>query len=673
MEHTIRADADGVVAEIHVAVGQSVDAHTVVATLTGADDPDVPTRDRRNKRAPCRPQVGAPARRLWTTWGTSRASIARWGTFTAKGGGDGRGARRPVRVANCSGFFGDRIGAAREMVEGGPIDVLTGDWLAELTMLILARQRMKHGAGSGYARTFLTQMEQVLGTCLERGIRVVSNAGGLDPAGCAAALRALATERGLDVRIAYVEGDDLLPRMAELRRGGRDLHQPRHRGDLLLLRHAGAHRERLPRWPRHHGRARRRCRRRHHRPRHRRRARRRTRGLVARLGLRRPRELDRPRRRRRRGPRHRVRRPGDRRQLRLLRRGPRPRARRLPVGRGRRRRQQRHRQARRHRRSGQRRHRHGPAALRDRWARPTRTPTSPRASTRSGLEQVGPDRVAISGVRGESAPETAKVALNTLGGFRNSASLVLTGLDIEAKADLALRTIAGLPLAQALSATPQANAAASRLDVRELDVQLLRRDREDPTLDRRRPGRAPAHREGVRPDEGRQGVHRTDRRVARSAPTPACSPPRRRRRARRTASTGRPRCPPGSSRRRVTLDDGTARSPWSRRCRRDAAAAVGWFADAEALPVDARGGVRRRAPRAPLGTFVGARSGDKGGNANVGLWVRPSGDSRARRRALRVARAGPDRRTGCASAAARGGAASRSTCTRCPTCTRSTS
>ena len=96
------------------------------------------------------------------------------------------------------------------------------------------------------------------------------------------------------------------------------------------------------------------------------------------------------------------------------------------------------------------------------------------------LEQVAPDRVAITGVKGYAAPRTAKVALNTLGGFRNSASLVLTGLDIEAKADLALRTITGLPLAQALSSTPQENAAASRLAVRELDVQLLRRDREDP-------------------------------------------------------------------------------------------------------------------------------------------------------------------------------------------------
>ncbi len=128
---------------------------------------------------------------------------------------------RPVRIANCSGFFGDRLAAAREMVDDGPIDVLTGDWLAELTMLILARQRMKHGAGSGYARTFLAQMEQVLGTCLDRGIRVVTNAGGLDPAGCAAALRAKADELGLgSVRIAYVEGDDLVARIPALSAAG---------------------------------------------------------------------------------------------------------------------------------------------------------------------------------------------------------------------------------------------------------------------------------------------------------------------------------------------------------------------------------------------------------------------------------------------------------------------
>jgi len=119
---------------------------------------------------------------------------------------------RPVRVANCSGFFGDRVSAAREQVEGGPIDVLTGDWLAELTMLILVRQRLKRGPGTGFARTFLTQMEKVLGTCLDRGIRVVSNAGGLDPHGCADALREVADGLGLAPRIAVVTGDDLTSR-----------------------------------------------------------------------------------------------------------------------------------------------------------------------------------------------------------------------------------------------------------------------------------------------------------------------------------------------------------------------------------------------------------------------------------------------------------------------------
>ncbi|MBW2235382.1 MAG: DUF1446 domain-containing protein [Deltaproteobacteria bacterium] len=121
----------------------------------------------------------------------------------------------PIRIANCSGFFGDRLSAAREMVEGGPIDVLTGDWLAELTMLILARTRLKRPNG-GYARTFVVQMEQVMGTCLDRGIKVVSNAGGLDPDGCADAVAEVAQKLGLSPKIAYVRGDDLVPRMDDL-------------------------------------------------------------------------------------------------------------------------------------------------------------------------------------------------------------------------------------------------------------------------------------------------------------------------------------------------------------------------------------------------------------------------------------------------------------------------
>jgi hypothetical protein len=126
----------------------------------------------------------------------------------------------PIRIANCSGFYGDRLAAAREMVEDGPIDVLTGDWLAELTMLILARTRMKRPNG-GYARTFVTQMEQVMGTCLDRGIKVVANAGGLDPDGCAAAVAEVAERLGLAPTIAYVTGDDVLPRLGELDQAGR--------------------------------------------------------------------------------------------------------------------------------------------------------------------------------------------------------------------------------------------------------------------------------------------------------------------------------------------------------------------------------------------------------------------------------------------------------------------
>src|SRR5690606_30874753 len=117
----------------------------------------------------------------------------------AGGGGDAvmtdRSDRPALRDANCSGFYGDRLAAPREMVEGGPSDVLTGDWLAELTMLILAKNRLRDHS-TGYARTFVTQMEQVMGTCLDRGIKVVTNAGGLNPAGCADAVQQVADRLG---------------------------------------------------------------------------------------------------------------------------------------------------------------------------------------------------------------------------------------------------------------------------------------------------------------------------------------------------------------------------------------------------------------------------------------------------------------------------------------------
>lgn len=123
---------------------------------------------------------------------------------------------RPVRIANCSGFFGDRLSAASEMVNGGEIDVLTGDWLAELTMLILHKQRLRN-PDLGYASTFLRQMDQVLATCIERGIKVVTNAGGLNPSGCAVKVREIAATLGLEVQVAYVDGDDLMDRIDDLR------------------------------------------------------------------------------------------------------------------------------------------------------------------------------------------------------------------------------------------------------------------------------------------------------------------------------------------------------------------------------------------------------------------------------------------------------------------------
>ena len=108
------------------------------------------------------------------------------------------------------------------MVEGGPIDVLTGDWLAELTMLILAKQR-RRDPSAGYARTFVRQMEETLGTCLERNIKVVSNAGGLNPRGCALAIEELAGRLGLAPVVATVTGDDVLSRLRDLEGAGERL------------------------------------------------------------------------------------------------------------------------------------------------------------------------------------------------------------------------------------------------------------------------------------------------------------------------------------------------------------------------------------------------------------------------------------------------------------------
>lgn len=127
-----------------------------------------------------------------------------------------------LRIANCSGFYGDRLSAAQEMVGGGPIDFLTGDYLAELTMMILYRDRQRDPR-LGYARTFLKQMEQVLGDCVDRKIKIITNAGGLNPAGLAERMAELAAELGVEPKIAWIEGDDISGRLGELQAAGNPL------------------------------------------------------------------------------------------------------------------------------------------------------------------------------------------------------------------------------------------------------------------------------------------------------------------------------------------------------------------------------------------------------------------------------------------------------------------
>ncbi|MBO0747893.1 MAG: DUF1446 domain-containing protein, partial [Acidimicrobiaceae bacterium] len=123
---------------------------------------------------------------------------------------------RPVRIANFSGFYGDRRGAARELLDGAEgIDVLTGDYLAELTMLILYKARQRDPR-RGYATTFLDELAEVLNTCIRRGVKVVTNAGGLNPGGLAEDVAALATRLGVEASVAVVEGDDLSDRIDEL-------------------------------------------------------------------------------------------------------------------------------------------------------------------------------------------------------------------------------------------------------------------------------------------------------------------------------------------------------------------------------------------------------------------------------------------------------------------------
>jgi len=120
-----------------------------------------------------------------------------------------------VKIGNCSGFYGDRLSAMREMLEGGELDYLTGDYLAELTMMILGRDVMKDPA-TGYAKTFVRQMADCMALAKEKGVRIVANAGGLNTPALAEKLKEISAEQDLGLSIAYIEGDDLRSRADEL-------------------------------------------------------------------------------------------------------------------------------------------------------------------------------------------------------------------------------------------------------------------------------------------------------------------------------------------------------------------------------------------------------------------------------------------------------------------------
>ncbi|WP_459548340.1 acyclic terpene utilization AtuA family protein [Nocardia sp. X0981] len=479
-----------------------------------------------------------------------------------------------IRIGNCSGFYGDRHSAMREMLEGGRLDVLTGDYLAELTMLILGRDRMKD-PGLGYAKTFLRQLEECLGLALERNVRIVTNAGGLNPSALADKVRELARRLGLDVRVGHVEGDDLTGRAAELGFGapltanaylgawgivecldaGADVVVTGRVTDASVVvgpaaAHFGWGRTDYDRLA---GAV--------------------VAGHVVECGTQATggnfafftelADLNRP------GfPIAEIRADGS--SVITKHAGT------------------------------------GGAVTVDTVAAQLMYEiqgaryAGPDVTTRLDTVELvaeGPDRVLIRGAEGEPPPPRLKVSLNTLGGFRNEMEFVLTGLDIEAKADLARR--------QLESWLPQRPA--------ELDWTLARLDRPDADTEEQ----ASALLRCVVRDTDPEKVGRAFSGVAVElalASYPGCS-----------FTT-----PPGNG------------SPYGvyRPGYVDAAevAHTAVFPDGRRVPVEAPAHTQELAEvpepelpaplppsatkRAPLGTIALARSGDKGGDANIGVWVR---------------------------------------------------
>ncbi|WP_432157524.1 acyclic terpene utilization AtuA family protein [Streptomyces sp. bgisy153] len=476
---------------------------------------------------------------------------------------------RPLRVGNASGFYGDRFDAVREMLTGGELDVLTGDYLAELTLLILGRDRMKDPA-AGYARTFLRQLEDTLGLARERGVRIVTNAGGLNPAGLAGKVRELADRLGVPVRVAHVEGDDVRPRFPEsltanaylggfgitacLRAGADVVVTGRVTDAALVTGPAAAH---FGWTPDDHDRL----------------AGAVVAGHVLECGAQATggnyaffRGRD-------------VRRPG------------------FPLAEI---------------------HADGSSVVTKHPGTggfvDTGTVTAQLLYETSGaryagpdvtarldtvrIAQDGPDRVRITGVRGEGPPPDLKVGLSRLGGFRNEVVFVLTGLDIEDKAAL-VREQMDEALAESRPADVRWDLVRTDrpdADTEETASALLRLTVRDPRQEA--VGRALSGAAVELALSGYPGFHV-------SAPPGKGAP---------YGVFEAARLPQGDVEQVAVLPDGrrlAVRPPEATRPLDDV--------PEPPLPEPPPPGPTRRAP---LGLVAGARSGDKGGDANVGVWVR---------------------------------------------------
>lgn len=501
----------------------------------------------------------------------------------------------PLRIANCSGFYGDRIAAAKEMVEGGPIDFLTGDYLAELTMLILWKLKQKNDR-RGFATTFLRQMEQVLGPALDKGVKFVSNAGGLNPAGLAAELRELCEKLGLKANIAHIEGDDLLPKLDEIQAAGNELRHLDTNQPLSELQaaplSANAY---LGAW-----------------------------GIVEALEQKAdivicPRVTDASLVV---GPAawHFGWKPDDWNALaggvvvgHILECGTQttggnyaffnevpglehpgfPIAEMSPEGSA---------VITKHPNTG------GLVSVGTVTAQLLYEIDAPRYANADvvarfdsiELEDVGPDRVRVSGMLGEPAPEQLKVCINYLGGFRNGMTLILTGLDIEEKADLVRRTLL--------------KTFDGGKDFDSLEFDLVRNDTEDPATNGQATSLLRVTAKSSNPQQvGRMFSSGIVEMALASYPGLFMTAP---------PTDGTPYgvywptlVPADVVKQTVVLEDGS-------RIELKKDAPRGQHLDANIPPAATVAPPSGPTRRVPLGTVIGARSGDKGGNANIGLWAK---------------------------------------------------